>query len=96
MHKIVVDDRTAETPAQALEREVVAVGRLIAGFTLQVSDGRPDLGLAALAFATGVGVARTGTSLDEVVALIRQHYDGACAAMRDDPEAQGHGRPSDA
>ncbi len=87
MAKINFEDRTAETPEQSLAREVFAAGQLIAGFTIQVTGARPPVGLGALAFVLGMGAARTGASLDEVLGAVRHHFDVAQAAMRDEGAA---------
>jgi len=84
MDKIIVEDRTSETPEQKLEREVLLAGKLIAGFTIQVSGARPPVGLGALAWVLGMGAARTGASLDEVLDAVRSHYDATVAAMADE------------
>lgn len=81
MDKIIVEDRTTETEDQALEREVLAAGRLIAGFTVRVSGARPPVGLSALAYVLGMGSARTDADLDEVLEAVRRHYEGTRAAM---------------
>ena len=81
MDKIIVEDRTTETPQQILDREVLAAAQLIAGFTIHVSRARPPVGLGALSYVLGMGTARTGADIEEVLALIRQHYDGTQAQM---------------
>jgi len=81
MDKIIVEDRTTETPDQVLEREVLAAGRLIAGFTVRVSGARPPVGLSALAYVLGMGAARTDAELDEVLDAVRKHFEGTRAAM---------------
>jgi hypothetical protein len=87
MEKIIVEDRTIETVEQKLEREVLLAGKLIAGFTIQVSGARPPVGLGALAWVLGMGAARTGASLDDVLEAVKNHYQGAQAAMADEAEA---------
>jgi len=84
MDKIMFEDRTTETPEQKLEREVLLAGKLIAGFTIQVSGARPPVGLGALAWVLGMGAARTGASLDDVLDAVRSHYEGTVAAMADE------------
>ncbi len=81
MENIIVEDRTSETPEQALEREVLLAGRMIAGFTIQVSGARPSVGLGALAWVLGMGAARTGADLEEVVESVRNHFNGTQAAI---------------
>ena len=87
MNKIMVEDRTIESPEQMVERESIAVGRLLVGFTIQVSGARPAVGLGALAYAIGMGAARTGAPLGEILAEIRRHYEGTRDAMREEAEA---------
>ena len=90
-----VEDRTTETAAQKLEREVVAAGQLLVGVTIQVSGARPAVGLGALAYAIGMGTARVGASLDEVLAAVKEHYEGTCAAMREeDAESSNETTPA--
>ena len=81
MEKIIVEDRTTETPQQALDREVLAAAQLIAGFTIHVSKARPPVGLGALTYVLGMGIARTGADLEEVVGLLRKHYEGTREQM---------------
>jgi hypothetical protein len=82
MEKIIVDDRTAETPEQKLQREVHTAGELLVGFTMQITGARPSIGLGALAFALGMGGARTGASLDQIMAAVRHHYVTTIIAMQ--------------
>ncbi len=81
MGKIIVEDRTTETPQQALDREVLVAAQLIAGFTIHVSKARPPVGLGALTYVLGMGIARTRADVEEVVALLRKHYDGTREQM---------------
>jgi hypothetical protein len=89
MDKIIVEDRSTETSDQTLEREVLIAGRLIAGFTIQVSGARPPVGLSALAYVLGIGAARTGASLDDVLDAVRRHYEGTQEAMAEEA-AESH------
>ena len=82
MDKIIVDDRTAESPEQKLQREVHTAGELLVGFTMQITGARPSVGLGALAFALGMGGARTGASLDQIIAAVRHHYVTTLIAMQ--------------
>jgi hypothetical protein len=74
MEKIIVEDRTTETPQQALDREVLAAAQLIAGFTIHVTGARPPVGLGALTYVLGMGTARTGADVEEVISLLRKHH----------------------
>lgn len=84
MDKIIVEDRTSETDEQKLEREVLNAGKLIAGFTIQVSGARPPVGLGALAWVLGMGAARTGAKLEDVLEAVKNHYEGTVAAIADE------------
>jgi hypothetical protein len=88
MDKIIVEDRTEETLEQKLEREIFAAGKLLVGFTIQLSGARPVVGLGALAYALGMGAARVGASLEDVLNAVRVHYEATQAAMQDEAEAQ--------
>lgn len=96
MEKILVDDRTTETQEQKLEREVFAAGQLLVGFTIQVCGARPAVGLGALTFALGMGAARVGASLDEILKAVRMHYDATEETMRDEIDDARSTRPADA
>lgn len=87
MENIIVEDRTTETPEQALEREVLLAGKMIAGFTIQVSGARPSVGLGALAWVLGMGAARTGADIEDVLEAVRNHYNGTQAAIAEAMEA---------
>jgi hypothetical protein len=88
MDKIIVEDRSTETPEQKLEREVFAAGQLIVGFTIHVCGPRPPVGLGALAYALGMGAARTGASLDAVLASVKQHFDATKLAVSAEEEPE--------
>ena len=81
MDKIVFEDRTRETPEQKLEREVFDAGRLLVGFTIQVSGARPPVGLGALSYALGMGAARVGATLEDVLAAVTLHFEATKEAM---------------
>ena len=87
MGNIVVEDRTTESAEDKLDRESINVGQLVVGFTIQVSGARPAVGLGALAYAIGMGSARTGASLNDVIAEIKRHYEGTHTAMREEADA---------
>jgi hypothetical protein len=92
MGKIHFEDRTVETREQKLEREVVTAGKLLVGFTIQVSGAQPAVGLGALMYALGMGAARVGAPLETVLESVRQHYEGTLAAMEaeaEEAEAEG-------
>ena len=88
MDKIIVEDRTTETVEQKLEREIFAAGKLLVGFTIQVSGARPVVGLGALTYALGMGAARVGASLEDVMSAVRVHYEATQAAMQDEAESK--------
>ena len=87
MDKIIVEDRTVETPEDKLEREVFVAGQLLVGLTIQVSGARPAVGLGALSYALGMGSARIGAELDDVLAAVRHHFEATQEAMDEEREA---------
>jgi hypothetical protein len=82
MEKIHFEDRTTETPEEKLEREVFQAGRLLVGFTIQVSGARPPVGLGALSYALGMGAARVGATLEDVIEAVKLHYEATQEAMK--------------
>jgi hypothetical protein len=82
MEKILFEDRTTESPEEKLEREVFQAGRLLVGFTIQVSGARPPVGLGALSYALGMGAARVGATLEDVIEAVKVHYEATQEAMK--------------
>ena len=77
MSHIEFEDRTTESTEGAVHRHVEEVSRAIIGTTILASQGSPSVGMAALIMAVGVGAARTGASLDQVIEAIKSAYDKA-------------------
>jgi|GEM_PF-3092602 len=84
-NNIVFEDRSEETSAQQLERRTVVAGQMMIHIAIQASQGTPAVGLNALALALGQGAARTGTSLDDVLASVRRYYEGGPIISDDVP-----------
>ena len=85
MSHIEIEDRTTETPELAARRHVEEVSRVIIGTTIAASHGVPAVGIAALIVALGRGSARTGASLDDVLAALRAVYASAMDEAQESP-----------
>ena len=84
-NNIIFEDRSEETPQQQLERRTVVAGQMMIHIAIQASQGTPEVGLNALALALGQGAARTGASLEDVLASVRRYYEGAPTAFAEIP-----------
>jgi hypothetical protein len=75
MSGIEFEDRTQESPDVAVGRQVEAVSHILIGTTIAASQGNPSIGLGALALALGLGAARTGADIEEVLGAVRKSFD---------------------
>jgi hypothetical protein len=71
------EDRTNETLEEEFQRRVGEVGQILVATTVQASEFNPAIGLSALALVLGQGAARTGASLDQVLAAVTYHFHQA-------------------
>lgn len=85
---IPVEDRTEETAEQAIARRSQVAGHLLVMAAIQVSEASPAVGVGGLALALGETAARTGASLDQVLAAVRGEYERVQAL----PAARPRGR----
>ena len=95
MANFIFEDRTEETPQQALDRKALGAAFQIAHAAFGVSQGDPVLAVHALATALSLAVARTDAPLDEILDYVRSRHAEA-TVMIDQQAPFLRGRRADA
>lgn len=93
MSPMIYEDRTTETPEQALEREFLGAGAVLATHAAAMCQGNPQIMVRALAAALALVSAQTGLSVEETGALLEQKRHVAESALLEQARLGLHAAP---
>ena len=82
-NRVIYEDRTTESPERAMHRHLAGPASALVAQAIGMSQGNGSLATQLIAAALGQVVAGSGGSIDDVLALARQHHELAVAFIEE-------------